>query len=346
MGRPLTSAPAVTEGMAVAPPLRQDLELIEAAPDINGARRWLIYDPLQHKFTAIGQGAHALLQVWGDGKSIDQLVADVWEQHSETLAPEDVARFIQFLQSSRLTLDAPGGGWRALASMAAKSRASLASHLLHTYLFFRIPLARPERFLRASLGFVRPLGSSGFALFIILTGAAGLYLVSREWDDFRATFAGVATFEGAALLGAALMLVKLIHELGHAYAATALGCRVPVLGVAFILGAPLLYCDVTDAWRLKSPWARLRVDTAGILADLSVACVATFLWAFLPPGLVKHFAFSLATAGWFLSLTMNLAYAPQAGDVLTVLNNTGSSPINGTYSNLPDGGLILSLIHI
>ena len=197
-------------------------------------------------------------------------------------------------------------GWRALAATAEKQCTSWASHLLHTYLFFRIPLFRPERFLRSTLPRVRPVATHGFALLILLTGAAGLYLVSREWDEFRATFAGVATLEGAAMMAVALIMVKLIHELAHAYVATAYGCRVPVLGVAFILGAPLLYCDVTDAWRLKSRKARFRIDTAGILADLAVACVATLLWAFLPPGIGKHFVFSLATAGWVLSLTMNL----------------------------------------
>ena len=302
----MSDAPVASGVASIAPPLRQELELIAAAPDINGAQRWLIYDPLQHKFTAIGQGAHALLQVWGEGKTIEQLISDAWEHHSEALQPDDIAQFFQFLQASRLTLDGPDGGWRSLAMAAAKSRGSLATHVLHTYLFFRIPLLRPERFLRATLAFVRPFSRRGFGVFIAVTGTAGLYLVSREWDEFRATFSGVATFEGAALLSCALMLVKLLHELGHAYVATALGCRVPVLGVAFILGAPLLYCDVTDAWRLKSRWARLRVDSAGILADLSVASLATFLWAFLPPGLAKHFAFSLATAGWILSLTMNL----------------------------------------
>ncbi len=288
------------------PPLRQDLELIATAPDNNGARRWLIYDPLQHKFVAIGQSAHALLQVWSDGKAIEQLVENAWEQHAETIEPEDVTRFVQYLQSSRLTLDAPSGGWRTLSASADNSRPSFASHLLHTYLFFRIPLMQPERFLRATLFAVRPFGTRTFAVVTTLIGAAGFYLVSREWDEFRATFAGVATLEGAAFLGCALMLVKLLHELGHAYVATALGCRVPILGVAFILGTPLLYCDVTDTWRLKSPWARLRVDIAGIFADLTVACLATFLWAFLPPGIAKHFMFSLATAGWVLSLTMNL----------------------------------------
>lgn len=306
MDWPVSEAAAQSRAPLTVPPLRQDLELIVTAPDIDGARRWLIYDPPQHKFVAIGQTAHALLQVWSDDKTIEQLVLDVWEQHAETIEPEDVTRFVQFLQSSRLTLDAPNGGWRGLASLAEKSRPSFASHLLHTYLFFRVPLMQPERFLRATLFAVRPFGTRTFAILMTLVGAVGLYLVSREWDEFRATFAGVATVEGAAFLGCALMLVKLIHELAHAYVATSLGCRVPVLGVAFILGAPLLYCDVTDTWRLKSPWARLRVDMAGILADVSVACLATFLWAFLPPGFVKHFMFSLATAGWVLSLTMNL----------------------------------------
>ena len=306
MGWTVSETSALPRASLTLPSLRQDLELMVTAPDINGSRRWLIYDPLQHKFVAIGQTAHALLQVWSEDKSIEQLVQDVWEQHAETIEPDDVALFVRFLQSSRLTVDAPSGGWRALAALTETSRPSFASHVLHTYLFFRVPLMQPERFLRVTLSTVRPFGTRIFAIIIALLGTVGLYLVSREWDEFRATFAGVATFEGAAFLGCALMLVKLIHELAHAYTATSLGCRVPVLGVAFILGAPLLYCDVTDTWRLKSPWARLRVDVAGILADLSVACLATFLWAFFPPGFVKHFMFSLATAGWVLSLTMNL----------------------------------------
>ena len=238
-----------------------------------------------------------LLQVWRAEQSIETVVADAWTHFSETLAPADVETFVTFLQASRLTLEPPGGGWRAFATAAAVQKNSWFSHLLHTYLFFRIPLFQPERMLRATAAQVRFFGSRWFASAVSIIGITGLYLVSREWDEFRATFAGVATLEGAVLLAIAVMLIKLIHEFGHAYVATHHGCRVPVLGVAFILGAPLLYCDVTDAWRLTSRRARLQVDVAGILADISVACLATFLWAFLPHGLTKHFMFSLATAG-------------------------------------------------
>ncbi len=40
------------------------------------------------------------------------------------------------------------------------------------------------------------------------------------------------------------------------------------------------------------------------------------------------------------ALNLNLVYAPVAGTVLTVIHNTGTTPINGTFTNLPNGGTI------
>ncbi len=40
------------------------------------------------------------------------------------------------------------------------------------------------------------------------------------------------------------------------------------------------------------------------------------------------------------SLNVILNYAPSLGDVLTVVQNTGASPISGTFTNLPDGSTI------
>ena len=279
--------------------------MIEAARSLTGAPRWLIYDPVQHRFISIGRNAYVLLQVWREGAPLEMLLREAYERHAETIEPADAERFIAFLAANRLTLEAPGG-WRALARVAALGHGSIASRLLHSYLFFRIPLWRPERFLRATLDAVRPLGSVWALAVVALTGLTGLYLVSREWDQFLATFAGIFSLEGGALLALALLAVKFLHELGHAYVATHFGCRVPVIGVAFVLGAPMLYSDVTDGWRLTSRAKRFRIDIAGVLVDLAVGSIATFLWAFLPEGGARSFAFSLATAGWIFSLTMNL----------------------------------------
>ncbi len=300
---------SVTTGIrapALLPALRQDLELIAGAPGLSGAQRWLIYDPVQHRFIAIGRAAYILLQVWTEGLTVDALILNAGTRHGEPITPRDVERFIAFLQTNRLTVATPGSGWKTLAAAAERGHGSLSSRLLHSYLFFRVPLFRPERFLKTTLSLARPLASRFAVAVYLLLGFAGLYLVSREWDVFQASMAGLFSLQGGLLLGLAMLTVKMLHELGHAYVAIHCGCRVPVIGVAFVLGAPLLYCDVTDAWRLASRRQRLAVDIAGIAVDLAVAALATFVWAFLPDGAARGFAFSLATAGWIFSIAMNL----------------------------------------
>lgn len=291
---------------ALLPELRQDLQLLEGAKSHTGARRWLIHDPLQNRFIAIDRTAFVMLQLWRADIGSDVMVAEAWARFGETLDDSEVKAFAQFLTGCGLTVYPAQGGWRTFANRAQDQRNRIGSRILHGYLFFRVPLFHPERFLNATIDFVRPLATQLSALVISTLGLFGLYLISREWDYFLTSVSNSFSFEGAALLAVALVIVKLFHELGHAYVAAHYKCRVPVIGVAFVLGMPMLYCDVTDAWRLKSRRQRLQVDAAGILVDLAIACIATCLWSFLPPGWTKDLAFSLATAGWIFSLVMNL----------------------------------------
>ncbi len=55
------------------------------------------------------------------------------------------------------------------------------------------------------------------------------------------------TPEGMLATVGMMSLSKVIHELGHAFAASHYGCRVPAMGVALLLGMPVLWTDVTDA---------------------------------------------------------------------------------------------------
>jgi putative peptide zinc metalloprotease protein len=139
-----------------------------------------------------------------------------------------------------------------------------------------------------------------------LIGVAGLYLVSRQWDVFSSTFQHFFSLEGAATYAVALVVVKSAHELGHAFTAVRYGCRVPSMGICFLVMFPVLYTDVTDAWRLKSRKERLLIGGAGVTVELMLACLATFAWPFLAEGPVKSLAFSIATVGWVLSLAINL----------------------------------------
>jgi putative peptide zinc metalloprotease protein len=78
------------------------------------------------------------------------------------------------------------------------------------------------------------------------------------------------------------------------------------MGVCFLVMFPVLYTDVTDAWRLGSRRKRLMIGAAGVAVELAVACFATLAWAFLDDGPARSVAFTMATVGWVISLAINL----------------------------------------
>jgi putative peptide zinc metalloprotease protein len=204
-------------------------------------------------------------------------------------------------------IEAAGGKVEAYLAQYRASRSVWWVWLLHHYLFFRVPLVRPERFLRATLPYLRGLFDVRVAYALAAWGVLALYLVSRQWETFLATFPHFFNWQGLLLYAAALALAKVLHELGHAYAAVRYGCHVPTMGVAFLVLFPVLYTDVTDAWRLTSRSQRLVIGAAGMLTELALAVLATLAWSFLPDGPWRSAAFILASVTWVMTLAINLS---------------------------------------
>jgi putative peptide zinc metalloprotease protein len=288
----------------VLPALRQELRLLPG-PVGTGEQSRLIYDPVRHRYYQISKSAFELLQLWSSGPA-DALVKRAQAELERPVAEAEVAEIVKFVFANHLSLEPANDDALSLAKQEARTQRSLLSRIMHGYLFFKIPLVRPERFLKATLPMVEPLFSRASALLLVLITLAGLYFVSRQWNVFVATFLDLATVEGAFIFGIALVIVKSLHELGHAYAATRLGVRANSMGIAFMVLMPMLYTDVTDAWRLRKQNDKLMIDVAGIAVELAIAGVATFLWAFLADGPWRTAAFVVATSSWIMSLVVNL----------------------------------------
>ena len=60
------------------------------------------------------------------------------------------------------------------------------------------------------------------------------------------------------------------------------GCNVSAIGLAMLVFFPFLYTDTTDAWKLKDNRQRLLINFAGMLTELHLALIATFIWAIAP----------------------------------------------------------------
>ena len=102
--------------------------------------------------------------------------------------------------------------------------------MLDNYLFIRIPIVKPAAFLERTIDKVAPLWSYPALTFFALLALTGLFLVSRQWDSFLASFLYFFSWQGLIAYGLGLFVIKILHELGHAYTATRFGCRVPEHG--------------------------------------------------------------------------------------------------------------------
>lgn len=134
----------------------------------------------------------------------------------------------------------------------------------------------------------------------------GLYLIGQQWETYTHSFLHLFTLEGAAMVGVALSFAKAIHELGHGLMARRYGCRVPGMGVALLVMWPMLWTDVTDAWKLTDRRQRLLIDAAGVMAELTLAVVASVAWSVLPDGPARSAAFMLSGSTWLITLAVNV----------------------------------------
>jgi putative peptide zinc metalloprotease protein len=288
------------------PPLRGDLRLMAGTASTDGSPTWVIVDPVRGKYFQIGWAAYQILSRWG-AKPVEELLAEI---HSDTICratKQDVDDLLRFLYANNLMRDPPRGGYRAYVEAAEASRPLWVTWLVHRYLFFQIPLFQPDRFLRATLPFVGWLYSRAVAWVVGGIGLVGLYLISRQWDVFKATFLHFFTLRGLALYGLCLIIVKVFHELGHAYTATRYGCRVPTMGIAVLVMAPMLYSDTSDAWKLTSRRQRAAIGAAGMIVECALAAVALFAWNFLDDGVARSLAFIVATTSLMVGAAINLS---------------------------------------
>ena len=288
------------------PALRQDLRIELSASTPAGEQMWVLYDPLQHRFIQIDGSTQQILSIWGQGTTVAELTAAARGQLGLSFEEGDVQRLVEFVRRNNLTVEAEPGQWREDLRRHRLGQHTWWQQLFHHYLFLKIPLVKPQVFLKSTLPLVEPLYTRAAAWIFVTIGLAGLYLVSRQWDEFLATFPNFFTLEGAAAFAISLMFVKALHELGHAYTAVRYGCHVPTMGIAFMMMAPMLYTDVSDAWRISDRRKRLAIDGAGIVVELGLACVATAMWAFMPDGIARSITFIVATTGWIMSLGLNL----------------------------------------
>ncbi len=295
--------------MAAKPPaswpkLRQELSLAKGPVSAHGAPCYTLHDPVSHRFFRLGWLEMEIIRRWAlaDAAAIASTISA-----ETTLSPtaEEVENVLAFMRNNGLCLAEGPADSARLCSLAEKRKIGPFMFLVKNYLFLRLPLFKPDLFLSRTLFLVKPFFTRRALFLISALALLSLILIARNYSFFRHDLETLFSVQGAVMVLAAMGLSKVVHELGHAYAAKLLGLRVPSIGLAFMCFYPMLWTDTTEAWKCVRRQDRLLIGLSGVGAELALAALASLAWLWLPPGLLREMALTLAGVTWLTTLAIN-----------------------------------------
>lgn len=286
------------------PSFRRDLKIYSGPEAYDGSPTYTIFDPVCEEYFKASWLLVTIIKTAREGMTPKQLVAVLSAKTTVKITEEEILRLYQ--QAKDQNLLAMPRASEEIASQADKEKVGWFRQLIFNYLFFRIPLFNPDPFLSRTYPRLESLFSSkamGIYSLIILWG---LSVLAVHGEQFISTFTYFFNLQGFISYVAAISCMKIIHEFSHAYTAKKYGLRVPSMGVAFLVLLPVLYTDVTDAWRLSDRKKRLAITGAGVMAEMVVAGAALILWGFLSPGILQSVCFIIASTNLIHTLAINL----------------------------------------
>ena len=287
-------------------PLREELKLLPAAANHDGSLAWMVQDPINNSFFRIGWLDFEMLLRWAYG-SPEKIVNSVNNETTLDIDVTDVNDLKLFLEQNSLLQASSQEAVDQLRERAKELNKGFLNWILHHYLFFRIPLFRPQVWLASLMPWLGWIFTRTTAIVVIFLTLVGIFLVARQWEVFSSTFVDQLTWSGLLGYTVALVFAKILHEMGHALTATRYGVRVAHMGVALLVMFPMMYTDTSESWKLSSSRQRLAIASAGIIAELALAGLATLAWSLSPDGSVKSALFFLATTSWLLTLLVNVS---------------------------------------
>ncbi|MCP4005540.1 MAG: peptidase M50 [bacterium] len=170
----------------------------------------------------------------------------------------------------------------------------------------KLPLLDPDRWLRRSTPWVRPVFSRwGAGLWCAVVGSA-LVLAGSHAEELSAdAISRLLALENLVVLALVYPAVKLLHELGHAFAARSFGGAVHEVGILFLVLMPLPYVDASSSSVFPDKYQRMLVAGAGILVEVFLAALAFLVWLNTDPGLLRSTAYNVMWIGGVSTLLFN-----------------------------------------
>ncbi|HVT26665.1 MAG TPA: site-2 protease family protein [Lacipirellulaceae bacterium] len=289
--------------------LRLRADLLATAVESPDFTTWVVYDPLTLEHFQFSAEEYALMDWIREPITIAELRRRFNRKFSpQIITPQIIWDFLSRLHTSGLLVSDSAGQGPELLLRRDRERLRQWAFSWTSILGIRFRGFDPDRFLTACHDECRWLFSPVTLFGAVALVLYGLSLFVGHFGDFRSRLPELSALVDPRNLPWLLLAiggVKVLHEFGHAMTSKHFGGEVHEMGFMLLVFSPCLYCDVSDAWRMPSKWRRIAVSAAGILVELVLASLATIVWWYAQPGVVRLVALNIMIVCTFNTLLIN-----------------------------------------
>lgn len=260
----------------------------------RGEYWYVLRDPFNNQYFRIRPEAYNFVVRLRPSRTVEEVWQECLDRHPDD-APgqEDVIQLLtQLYFANLLHFEMPADSAKIFERYRKRRQREIQSKLL-SIMFIRIPLFDPDAFLRRIVPVFRYIISPVGAVVWLAVVIAALKMVIDRFDQVTDQAQGILSPDNLVLMYAGLVVIKTLHEFGHAIICRRFGGEVHTMGVMLLIFTPLPYMDATSSWSFRSRWLRALVGAAGMITEIFVAAIATFVWAKTGPGAIHGLAYNM-----------------------------------------------------
>ncbi len=290
-------------------PWRRRTDLVVRARREDGTGGYVVKDPIALRYYQLGDEEHFVWSRLDGRQTVESLCRAFGEGFlPRQLSAEELQRFVMQLISQGLVLGEHGDTAKFVGQRAQRQHWQQVVSQSLNLLAIRFRGINPDRWLTRLLPWCAWIFSPVFLTAGVLLWLSAILLWCFHASDFLQRWPEEAaqwTVQDLGSLAVVLACVKIIHELAHALTCKRFGGHVPELGVMLLIFTPCLYCNVSDAWLLRSKWQRIVISAAGMIAEGFLAAAATWFWWASAPGAFHGFCLQVVVVCGVSTLVFN-----------------------------------------
>jgi len=245
----------------------------------RGERWYVVRDPAGNQFHRLSDAAYRFIGLLDGTRTVEQ----AWDICGGQLADDaptqpEIIQILSHLYSANLIeADVTPDATVLLRRHKQLTKRKMQNRLMNV-LFPRIPLWDPDRFLCRWMPVVKPMLSWVGAIIWLAVVLFAITRIAPHWDELQAAAKNAIDPKNWLWLWAVFVLIKLIHELGHAFSCRRFGGECHELGIMFLVFIPTPYVDASSAWAFPNRWHRMFVGAGGMIVELFVASILSICW--------------------------------------------------------------------